>query len=292
VGNFRWAFMAAIFGAVVSLLLGLVSGVGFGLVLVRALVFGVVFFGLGFALYFVVNTYFPEILYLTEDTGTPQANDATDGHISIAMDSMGEYAVPELFNKQGDPNEIGNIEDLISGVFRPGGDNKRDSAESSQSAYPNVNFSMDAEGLDLNKETSYNDSSEFGDASFGDLGDIKSGGFNETPAAETPPPAEKRQVFQPQFTPQIGDDDGLGGLPDLDMMAMAFTNLSDNQSMAASAPTSAPASTPTPSMGSASSDDDSVPDRSQYKGNKAQPLQGDFQPQAIAQGIRTVLSKD
>jgi hypothetical protein len=293
VGNFRWAFMAAIFGAVVSLLLGLVSGVGFGLVLVRALIFGVVFFGLGFALYFVVNTYFPELLYLTEDT-TPQTNEVVDGHISIAMDSMGEYAVPELFNKQGDPNEIGNIEDLISGVFRPGGDNRRDSGETSQPEYPNVNFSMDAEGLDQNKETSYNDSSEFGDASFGDLGDIGSGSFNETPAVETPPPAEKHQVFQPQFTPQIGgDDSGLGGLPDLDMMAMAFTNMSDNQSMAASAPTSAPASTPAPSMGSVSSDDDdSGPDRSQYKGNKPQALKGDFQPQAIAQGIRTVLSKD
>ena len=289
-GNFRWAFMAAIFGAVVSLLLGLVSGVGFGLVLVRALIFGAVFFGLGFALYFVVNTYFPEILYITEDTG-PTTNEAVDGHISIAMDSMGEYAVPELFNKQGDPNEIGNIEDLISGVFRPGGDNSRDSSESNQPAYPNVNFSMDAEGLDQNKETSYNDSSEFGDASFGDLGDISSGGFNEAPAVETPPPAEKHQTFQPQFTPQIGDDDGLGGLPDLDMMAMAFTNFSDSQNSMA-APASTPASTPTPSMGSASSADDSSPDRSQYKGNKPQALQGDFQPQAIAQGIRTVLSKD
>ena len=292
-GNFRWAFMAAIFGAVVSLLLGLVSGVGFGLVLVRALIFGAVFFGLGFALYFVVNTYFPELLYLTEDTGPSQTGEQADGHISIAMDSMGEYAVPELFNKQGDPNEIGNIEDLISGVFRPGGGGSV-SVESSQPAYPNVNFSMDAEALDQNKETSYNDSSEFGDASFGDLGDIGSGGFNETPAVETPPPAEKPQVFQPQFTPQMGDDDsGLGGLPDLDMMAMAFTNFSDSQaSTAASAPSSAPASTPAPSMGSAISADDSEPDRSQYKGNKAQPLQGDFQPQAIAQGIRTVLSKD
>ena len=290
-GNFRWAFMAAIFGAVVSLLLGLVSGVGFGLVLVRALIFGAVFFGLGFALYFVVNTYFPEILYITEDTGTT-TNEAGDGHISIAMDSMGEYAVPELFNKQGDPNEIGNIDDLISGIFRPG-EGRSEPAESSQPAYPNVNFSMDAEGLDLNKETSYNDTSEFGDASFGDLGDISSGGFNEAPAVETPPPAEKPQVFQPQFTPQIGDDDGLGGLPDLDMMAMAFTNLSDSQpSSVSSAPASAPASAPTPSMGPMSSADESAPDRSQYKGNKAQPLQGDFQPQAIAQGIRTVLSKD
>jgi hypothetical protein len=287
--------MAAIFGMVVSLLLGLVSGVGFGLVIVRALVFGAVFFGLGFALYFIVNTYFPELLYLTEDTGTPQTDEETGGHISIAMDSMGEYAVPELFNKQGDPNEIGNIEDLISGVFSPGG-GSRVSAESSQHAYPNVNFSMDAEeGLDLNKETSYNDSNKFGDASFGDLGDIDSGGFNETSAFETPPAAEKPQAFQPQFTPSIGDDDsGLGGLPDLDMMAMAFSNFSDHQtsSMASSAPTPASTPTPTPSMGSVSSVDESEPDRSQYKGNKPQALQGDFQPQAIAQGIRTVLSKD
>jgi len=74
-------------------------------------------------------------------------------------------------------------------------------------------------------------------------------------------------------------------LPDLDMMAMAFTtNFSGTPSTAASSASSAgPINF---------ADETEAPDRSQYKGNKPQPLKGDFNPQSLAEGIRTVLSKD
>jgi len=287
VSNFKWGFTAAIFALVVSILLGLVSGVGAVHVIVRALVFAVVFFGLGFGMNFVVNSYFPELLYLNEETAAAAENDESEGHISIAMDSMGEYAVPELFSKQGDPNEIGNIEDLISGVFKSGGGNNRAPAESSQPAYPNINFSMSDEGIDQNRETSYNGTEDFGGVSFSEPEAAKpAGGFDEAPVFEGAA-AEKPQVFQPQFTPSIGDDSGLGGLPDLDMMAMAFSNFS-SPGGASAMPSMPSAAGPTAPV----ADESSEPDRSQYKGNKPQALQGDFQPQAIAQGIRTVLSKD
>lgn len=281
--SFKWGFTAAIFALFVSILLGLVSGVGAGHLFARALIFSVVFFGFGFGLHFVINSYFPELLYINEETA-PSETDESAGHISIAMDSMGEYAVPELFNKQGDPNEIGNIEDLISGIFKPGGEDKSSSAESNQPAYPSIDFSMSAEGVDLNKNTGYNMSGEFGDVSFGDPVEPKPAAFSETSAFERSA-EEKPPVFQPQFTPSIGDDDsGLGGLPDLDMMAMAFSNFSGPPPSAVSSSFS--------STESVNPVEESTPDRSQYKGNKPQALKGDFNPQSLAEGIRTVLSKD
>jgi len=39
--------------------------------------------------------------------------------------------------------------------------------------------------------------------------------------------------------------------------------------------------------------DEADSSKTQYnKGNKAQPMEGDFDPQELAQGIRTVLNKD
>jgi hypothetical protein len=279
VGSFKWGFTAAVFALLVSILLGLVSGVGAAFVFLRALVFAAVFFGIGFGLHFIINSYFPELLYIDEAAPSEPA-DENAGHISIAMDSMGEYAVPELFDKKGETYELGNIEDLISGTFRPDRGEDRSSAESNQSAYQGDNFSMADEGIDQNKETGYNDLGDFGDVTFSEPVAGEPDSFSEAAPFE----AEKPQVFQPQFASSIGDDDsGLGGLPDLDMMAMAFSNFSDSPGDVSSS---------TPSMGPISSVDESEPDRSQYKGNKPQALQGDFQPQAIAQGIRTVLSKD
>ena len=278
-GSFKWGFTAAVFALLVSALLGLVSGVGAIYIFLRALIFAVVFFGLGFGLHFVINSYFPELLYINEETASSETEENA-GQISIAMDGMGEYAIPELFDKKGETYELGNIEDLISGVFRPGGGDNRSYAESSQPAYPNVNFSMADEGIDQNKETGYNDLGDFGDISFSEPAAAKSGGFDETSSFE----AEKPPAFQPQFASSVGDDSGLGGLPDLDMMAMAFSNFSGPPDGASSS---------TPSMGGPINPvDESEPDRSQYKGNKPQTLEGNFNPQSLAEGIRTVLSKD
>jgi len=279
VGSFKWGFTAALFALLISTLLGLVSGVGAVYVFSRALVFAVVFFGIGFGMHFIINSYFPELLYINDEAAPSAPADENTGHISIAMDSMGEYAVPELFDKKGETYELGNIEDLISGNFSSGRGEDRSSDESNQSAYPGVSFSMADEGIDQNKETGYNDSGDFGDVTFGEPASGKPDSFSETSPFE----AEKPPAFQPQFASSIGDDDGLGGLPDLDMMAMAFSNFSDSPGDVSSS---------TPSMGSTAPIDESEPDRSQYKGNKPQALQGDFQPQVIAQGIRTVLSKE
>jgi len=281
VGSFKWGGVAAAFALLVSVLLGLVSGVGAGYVFLRAIVFSVVFFGLGFGLHFLINSYFPEILYINEEESAPSETPGESAGHSIAMDSTGEYAIPELFEKKDETYELGNIEDLLSGAFRAGGEEDSLPVDNiNQPAYPGINFSMSDEGIDQNKETGYNDLGDLEDVAFGDSAAAKPDSVGESSSFEV----EKPQAFQPQFAPSVGDDSGFGGLPDLDMMAMAFSNFSGGS------PDSVSPSTP--STGPTAPVEESGPDRSQYKGNKPQALQGNFQPQAIAQGIRTVLSKE
>jgi len=279
VNNFKWGLILAICALCISIILGVIAGVGIIHIILRALIFSVVFFGIGFGLRFILDSFFPEILTASEEAVS--VLDESGEHVSITLDSMGEYAVPELFNQQGNSEELGNVEDLVSGAFKPRPVQNFNSG-GSQPEYSNFDFSGPDEGIDRKKEAGYNNLGDSQDDSFFESAAGGSAGFSETSDFEKPE-ASKSAAFQPQFTPSFGDDSGLGGLPDLDMMAMAFSsNYSGTPiSSAPSAPSAAPAMRPA----------EDEPDRSQYKGNKAQPLQGDFDPQSMAQGIRTVLSK-
>jgi hypothetical protein len=282
---------AAIAAFIISLLLGMIAGVGSLHLILRAIVFSCIFFGLGFALRFVIEGYFPDLLVTgeqtddTEDVDFDQEGEG-DSRVNITVDSMGEYAVPELYKTPGDPKELGNIEDLISGNFR---------ARSSRS-----------EGVDRNKEEEYNVAGGFQNAPVQESSDFSDlSVFDKSPAGAG--------AGDTVFTPSFGDDTGLGGLPDLDALATAFSSSGEPR------PAPPPAREAPVSEGEALSfgDDDvfggvNVPDgasasmdefvpqqsgdleqvKTHTTGNKAQPLQGDFKPEQIAQGIRTVLSKD
>jgi len=278
VNNLKWGSISAICALSVSILLGVISGVGIFHIIVRALIFTAVFFGIGFGLRFILDSFFPEVLVTNEDA-VPSGLDEAIGHVNITLDSMGEYAVPELFNQHGNSGELGNVEDLISGAFKPRPVQSNLSSGGNQSEYSNFEFSGQGEGIDRKKEAGYNDFEEDQDNSFFESAAGGSANFSETSDFEKPE-AAKPAAFQQQFTPSFGEDSGLGGLPDLDMMAMAFSSGYSGTPVSA-APSAAPALRPV----------EDEPDRSQYKGNKAQPLQGDFDPQSMAQGIRTVLSK-
>jgi len=283
VNNLKWGSTSAICALCVSILLGVISEVGVAHIIVRALIFSTVFFGIGFGLRFILDSFFPEVLIATEEAVPAELNES-DGHVSITMDSMGEYAVPELFN-QGNSEEIGNIEDLVSGAFKPrggGGTVQNDfSSSGNQSKYQGFGSSGQGEGIDRKKEAGYNDIGDVQDDPFLESA-AESADFSETSGFEKPE-AGKPAAFQPQFTPSFGDDSGLGGLPDLDMMAMAFSSNYGGSSVPA-----APSAVSAPVAHSVVDDE---PDRSQYKGNKPQTLQGDFNPKTMAEGIRTVLNK-
>lgn len=278
--NLKWGSISAFCALSISILLGIASGVSTIYIIARALIFTAVFFGIGFGLRFILDSFFPEVLVTSEEAIPPEINE-TDGHISIAMDGMGEYAVPELFN-QGNSEELGNAEDLVSGAFKPRAVQDDFNSSGSQSEYPSFNFSMTPEGIDQKQEAGYNNSEELQDDSFFESEIGESAGFEKPEVNKQA--AFQPAAYQPQFTPSFGDDSGLGGLPDLDMMAMAFSsNYSGTPAPAAPsvASVSAPAIHPV----------EDEPDRSQYKGNKPQTLQGNYDPKSLAQGIRTVLSK-
>jgi len=259
VNNFKWGLTAAVAAIIVSIGLGLLFGVGLSHVFTRALIFAVVFFGLGFGLRLFINSFFPELLFMDDESSAQESFDQPGSRINITLDNTGEYAVPELYKVPGDPDELGNIEDLVSGVFSPR--SASDESERPQS------------GIDRSKEESYNIESVIQD--FPDLEN-----FNIQDASGL----EKKQAERPVFTASLGDDAGLGGLPDLDMMATAFSAGGESRAAAQ-----------TGGLGGASvpaEQDDFEPVQSRYVASKATPMKGDFNPKELAKGISTVLTKD
>jgi len=275
--NFKWGITAAIAAVVVSIGLGFISGVGISHIFLRALIFGLVFFGFGFGLRFMINSFFPEILFMDDGSSAQVDFDQPGSRVNITLDNTGEYAVPELYKTPGDPDELGNIEDLISGIFKP----RSDSGGQRPSS-----------GIDRNREESYNIGSA--DQNFSDQEDMvfpDMGGFDE-PKAEKPnvekPEAEKPGFEKPIFTPSFGDDAGVGGLPDLETFAMAFSGGGDFRP-------------PQPQASAGGFGGGTVPDApeefeptqpSRYVASKPTPLSGDFNPKDLAKGISTVLAKD
>jgi len=185
---FRWGSIAAIFALIVSVGLGLITGVSAFHIFIRALVFSAVFFGFGFALRLSINNFFPELLLDNEEFEGLNNFAQPGSKVNITLDISGEYAVPELYKTAGNPDELGNIEDLVSGIFKPS-----------------------QEGIDRKQEEGYNSTEGVQSV------------FNPDPFQDAPV-FEKASAEKPAFTPSFGDDsEGLRGLPDLDAMATAFS---------------------------------------------------------------------
>jgi hypothetical protein len=275
--------MAAIFAMLISVAMGMLFGVRLFDIILRAVIFAIVFFGLGFGLRFVINSFFPELLFTDDDSLSQDTMLESGSRIDITIDSTGEYAVPELYKSSDDSDDLGNIEDLISGVFRPRygdeGQKTRDSGDA---------------GIDADKEARYNDYGIVQDVSYPESDDFQDMSVFEKKEVDKP------SVEKPVFTPSFGDDSGLGGLPDLDMMARAFSSVYGSSSAPMpvesvpslpSVPSAPPAASASP-QASMPSDDGFMPERGRNTGNKPQAMEGDFDPKALAQGLRTVLNKD
>ena len=262
--NYKWGFVPAFFALVVSVLLGIISGASFSHVILRAFVFAVVFFGLGLGMWFILNSYFSDLLVDENITSAQDDDEKIGSRVNITVDSAGEYAVPELYKSSGASDKLGNIDDLISGAFK-----------------------VHSESIDRNQEEGYNASRDQSnpDSENIDFQDM----FQDT--ADFDKSLEGKPVFTPSF---VDDAGGLGGLPDLDAMATAF---SSGESFGGSSPIgfsggSKGSSSVFGGDSSASGDFGGKDSSSNYVGNKPEPMKGDFDPQEIAQGIRTMLSKD
>jgi len=273
--NFRWGLSFAAVALVISVALGIISGVNVFHIFLRTMLFVFIFFGLGMGTRALIDNFFPELLF-DDDEGEAQITfDQPGSRVNITLGSVGEYAVPEKYTASGETEELGNIEDLISGAFKPHSPEKAE--VSPQSAFKGIDRSGEADYNDPGANLFDDDSGGFQFQNFGQSDEAGAAGG----IAGTDEEAETAPFRKPEFTPSFGDDsDGLGGLPDLDIMASAFSSGFG----AESAPVQAQ---PQPSPF-----DDDVEQASYNTGNKPQPLQGDFNPKELAMGIRTVLSKD
>ena len=271
---FRWGMIAAVAAFIISIGLGIISGVSAFYIIIRAVIFAVLFFGIGFALKFLGGTFFPELTLEGDESGKQSSFEQGAVHESVMIDTIGEYAVPELYKSPGDPDELGNIDDLIAGIFTPHLEAVDGNGEG---GYNRGNVQSKAGASLRSSRTREQDNISFEDM----FHDTEVPGETELESADEERPAAAR----PHFTPSFGDDSGdLGGLPDLDTMAMAFG-------------AAEPLSSATGS--SYSGIDDAVPAerrdiglQSSYMGNKPQPLKGDFNPKELAEGLRTVLNRE
>ena len=255
--NFRWGIAAGAAAFIISFSLGLISGVNIFYLILRALLFLVVFFVFGVGIQALINNFIPELL-LNDDEAVQQdtlSPPPAGSRVNITLDNSAGYAIPDLYRKPSDdPDAVGNIEDLVSGAFNP-------------SRQP----------IDQKEEDGYNYKGESGQSS--PIGD--SFGFPDPAPRDESPIAPSPARATPSFAPSFGDDTGdLGGLPDFEAMASVFSSGGSGFDSAGLGQ-SFEGGESTLTEGSRSS-----------RSSKGQPLKGDFNPKELAQGIRTVLSKD
>jgi len=268
--NVKWGVTSGIIAVIISVTLGIIFGVRMADILFRAAIFFLVFLALGIGLRFLIDNFFPELLYINGGAESKLNFDPeppAGSQVNITIGSTGEYAVPEMFRDSRDSQELGNIEDLISGHFKV-----RTSFDSDNYEEPPAP-EQGSGGIDLTTEDDYNIKRD----SFSSMPQ-EFASFQESEPVPEPAPSMPVEPEKPAFTPVFGgDSDDLGALPDLGSMATAFSTGFEE------AETSA--------MPQAGGDGADSP-QTYNKGNKPQPLEGDFNPQELAQGIRTVLSKD
>lgn len=116
--NLKLSGIAAMTGFILSLLVGLASGGGFPVSLLRALVCALVFFGLSYGIWALINRFLPELLQpsaVAGDDGLVPEEEA-GSHVDISVDD-GDDTIPDGAvspEEGGSENDLGNISDLIS----------------------------------------------------------------------------------------------------------------------------------------------------------------------------------
>ncbi|MDR2134008.1 MAG: hypothetical protein LBP27_02785 [Treponema sp.] len=267
--NLKWSAIAGCAGLVLSLLVGVASGAGFPWLLFRALIFGAFFFVFGSGAWVLINNFVPELLFPESpeeaQMGIDDSPPSPGSRVNITLDDSqapaGVSALPEMFRTSGDGDEVGDIAELFSAAVRPGAGQGADpgsppafSSGIDQRSGDGYNKNMGVAPSDEGAGNSF--SAEAYAAGRGDPGNGEMSGIREESA---------------------------GGLPDLEAVAGSFFNPAgageDNTGSGGELTgiSPLPKEKPKPVRGT---------------GGKAQPLKGDFNPQDLAAGIRTVLNKD
>ena len=258
--NLRVLGIIAGIAFILSMLLGLLSRTSMPLLLVRPLIFAVVFFVISGIVSFLVNQFLPDLLEVREaepDAGPDFAVPGSRVDISEGEGFAADFT-PSFLGPASPPgkaayagarpddgeSELGDISDLLSGKIAPV-------------------FPLDT-GMDQNPKTAYNES-------YDQVSEAPSQGQQPQPSP---------QQFKPSFTGSFSDFGGgdsvstLEMLPDLDSMAGAFSSTAPD--------------------GETDSGDFTVyaPAAKAAAARKETGWSGDFNAKDLAMGLRTVLNKD
>ena len=253
--NFKIGGIISIAAFFLSFLLGLMNHSVMPMLIIRPLVFAVVFFLIYAAVTTLVSRFLPELLEGTGKNDGPLILPGSQIDITEGGDQNSSSSGLNLGGLEGDPSamgakpeniEPGDIED-ISNLM-----GTRSRPLSDEGKVPS--------GMDHNEEAGYNIAGVSGESFESGFGS-----FSGPAAGTTVKPSDK----------PVGTFDSDDALPDLDSMAGAFTATSAGEEADVT-----DYSAPTPARKSSSS-------------KKAEEWTGgDFKPKEIAMGIRTVLEKD
>jgi hypothetical protein len=110
--NLKWSAVAGGFGLIASLLVGIISGAGFPVALIRAVIFGAAFFLLAGIFWLLINSFIPELL--ESGPGNGNVDEIPGSRVDISVGDGQESALPDLYRDSGE-DEVGDIGDLING---------------------------------------------------------------------------------------------------------------------------------------------------------------------------------
>lgn len=261
--NLRVSGIIAGAAFIVSFLLGLLSGTSVPMLIIRPVIFGVIFFIISGVIYLLANNFLPELFdeSALEGDHAPLPGsriDITEGDSAVFAPDYGSAAPGRsALGAQPDDSEegLGNIADLLA---------KGAGAQASGGGRP--------AGLDQNAKNSY----------------TANGGLEDLPVPEPLPPEEPLESLESASGPgvlpaapaekqngQSGDFlDSVDVLPDLDSMAGAFLpGTGGGEPDAAEYSVSGPSKKP-------------------LSGSKSPGWAGDFNAKDMAAGLRTVINKD
>ena len=272
--------LSGIFGVtafILSFVIGLVSRLTLPMLIIRPLIFAVIFFALSAFVKILISRFLPELLEdstdedgltpgsrinILEDDGPSLTSAAPEGLTNLASAQVTVGAKPD-----DSDDGLGDISDLSRRNIFSQPDEGNISAMGSILG-----------GIDQNAKERYNDNGGSSDPIVPDFSKM----FSPEPSSIEPPPAAgKAKAAAAGKAPNVAiktvesafnSDEAL---PDLDSMAEAFTSDSSDEEQEASEP-SAPSS----------------PRRAASSSKKAPEWTEDYDPKDIAMGLRTVLSKD
>ena len=117
--KWKWGIIPGGAALVLSLLTGLISRTGFPAVLLRAGIFGVVFFGLGCGLWFLLSNFIPELLFPDKQQVEmrDEFGENVGSRVNITLEDAG--ILPDMYRNLSNDDTVGNIEELVSGTFKP-----------------------------------------------------------------------------------------------------------------------------------------------------------------------------